>query len=260
MAKSKKAAPKKNAKKASLQKPLKKTPAPKAKKQTPATKAKKPTPAKSKAPKAKQKAPAKKANKVKAAQPKKASKAKSEDVILHQDFMNSLIKLENYWVKRATLAEKELTSLINKQQKALSAKTPKQIEKAKQFDDEIAAKREAHVIASNEAHKFASLKDNIEQFEAQWSKQNQVLEDEIEEEAEQIVYKQEAASKEAFKTPIRHTPKEIIEEEWVENENIEEESDDLDDIFMPQDDLSEFEVIEDYSVTSEDDLYEEDES
>lgn len=243
MAKSKKAAPKKApTKKTTAKKPVAKKAAPKT---AALKKAKKPKTGISKA--------------AKRLKTKKNFNAKSPATALQQGFTDSLIKLENYWSKYATTLKRELDALVNKHKKETQKKqSPKQAEKLNLLEKEIASKQDALDEASFAAAKFVALSNKIAEFENEWLAQ---LTDNA------VVTPTPSAPAAKSKTNLK--PKglaklsddlQTIAKEWDDEQEPDEAlEDDLDDIFMPQDDLSEFEVIEDFSVTNEDDIYEDDE-
>ncbi|MBS0286428.1 MAG: hypothetical protein JSR17_03980 [Proteobacteria bacterium] len=245
MAKTKKAPPKKaSIKKTSVKKPNTKG-------------VKKPIKAKANAKKAKQPSAKKTAKK------KAPSAKKSEDVILQQTFMDSLAKLENYWSKKVNTLSKELNALIAKEQKAMSAKNSNhanQVKKHQQLAIAVVAKRDELLHATLAADKFSALGKKIAQFEKEWLQQlNQHAPDAHA--ADDHGAHEDHTSSHAHKNHAKKTKPETFVQEWDQGqENEEEITDDLEDIFMPQDDLSEFEVIEDFSVTHDDDIYDEDEA
>ncbi len=252
MAKSKKAAPKK----APTKKPIAKKTSPKK-----AT-AKKPSPPKITSKKAKPKAtkPAAKAktttktlSKAKASNTK-PPKGKSPESLLEQNFLDSLAKLESFWSKKVTTLKKECDTLVGKHKKGTQGKpTPKQAEKLNSLEKEIALKQDALDEASFAAAKFSALSQKMNAFENEWLNQLNV---------------QTSTNSAISQAPASHAQKmdflphgiskitdvENMNHDWEDEpeSDAEEATDDLEDIFMPQDDLSEFEVIEDFSVTNDD--------
>jgi hypothetical protein len=198
--------------------------------------------------------------------PKKAvktvAKAKkhTEDAILHQRFIESLVNLEKYWSKKVATLKKQLESLQTKHDKASKkeAKTAKSELARKQRQEEIAACKQDLANAKLCSNKFTMLSKTIEQFERDCLKN---LSDEAKTKAEPKAQKKKSTkidkqSEKILKNKVPQTTMpDFVPDTTHAIEPVEEEMEDLEDIFMPQDDISEFEVIEDFSVAEEDDLY-----
>lgn len=187
------------------------------------------------------------------------SKKKSEDIILQQTFMDSLAKLEKYWAKKVNTLSKELNALVAKEKKALSAKNSNhanQVKKHQQLAIAVNAKRDELAQATLASDKFSTLSKKIAQFEKEWLQQLNQHTDNFHEE------ENSPADHGAYTHKTTHQSKQkTYQPKWDATQETEEEvTDDLEDIFMPQDDLSEFEVIEDFSATHDEDMYDEDES
>lgn len=210
-------------------------------------------------PKASTKSPAKKPA-------KKVVKAKkvAEDAALNQRFIESLVSLEKYWSKKVVTLKKQLESLQTKHEKASKkgGKLAKNTPAYQQRLDEIALLKQELTSAKLATSKFTALSKKIEQFEREWLKK---LADDAKAKVAKAAptpekkksSKTDKQSEKILKNKITQTAMPDFESEAVEAiESADvEEMDDLEDIFMPQDDISEFEVIEDFSVAEEDDLY-----
>ncbi|MBI2792778.1 MAG: hypothetical protein HYX61_12535 [Gammaproteobacteria bacterium] len=194
---------------------------------------------------------------------KKVVKAKkvAEDAALNQRFIESLVSLEKYWSKKVVSLKKQLESLQAKHEKASKkgGKSAKSTPAYQQRQDEIALLKQELASAKLAASKFTALSKKIEQFEREWLKK---LSDDAKAKAAPAAEKKKSTktdkqSEKILKNKIAETAMPHFEPEAIEAmESADtEEMDDLEDIFMPQDDISEFEVIEDFSVAEEDDLY-----
>lgn len=180
---------------------------------------------------------------------KKVAASQTEERKLHQDFTNSLKMLVNYWDKQAVRLKKQLDTLRAKQAKALEkpkAKS-KSVEEQLKAELELAQLHQTHDHATSQANKYAALSNMIAQFEQGWAHHGEAKNkfaaspSSLPQEAENMRLADESAQDE-----------EVFEEEYEA-----EADEDLEDIFMPQDDLSEFEVIEDFNSDIDEDNYDE---
>ncbi|MBS0288982.1 MAG: hypothetical protein JSS07_02945 [Proteobacteria bacterium] len=191
--------------------------------------------------------------------PKKRTKAKSksEATILNQQFENSLDKLISYWEKQVKLLTKQLNSHQTKLEKSLSKQksnpSAKQLEKQKMMQDEMDNAHQALVSATQGATKFTALRTHIAQFESEWLAQ---IADPVEDDADTLSTNNHHINTSKHNKPLTQQQE---KRDW-EEESAEEMVEELEDIFMPQEDLSEFEVTEDFSVTSDEDLFEDEDN
>ncbi len=183
-------------------------------------------------------------------------KGVSEDVTLYQNFIASLGKLETYWKKEVIALKKQLDTLTHKHEKALSkgnkSNSAKKDLELKEMQEMIENIRDALTIAELTASKYYTLSKHIDQFEKEWLQDAQPLETAKPQPTSVDVYKRDHKLKNESHAPLADAI-----QHWEEVDEVEEEEivDDLEDIFMPQDELSEFEVIEDFSVTTDEDLF-----
>jgi hypothetical protein len=188
------------------------------------------------------------------------AKKHAEDAALNKRLIESLVNLEKYWSKKVVTLKKQLGSLQAKHDKASKkgTKSAKDTNAHKQRQEAITSLKQELASAKLATNKYIALSKKIEQFEREWLK---TLADDAKAKAEPKPQKKKSRqadkqSEKIIKSRVSPTMMPYFEPETDQAiEPAEEEKDDLEDIFMPQDEVSEFEVIEDFSVAEEDDLY-----
>ncbi|MBN9286368.1 MAG: hypothetical protein BGO43_12610 [Gammaproteobacteria bacterium 39-13] len=197
---------------------------------------------------------------------KKAASSKKEDGKLQLNFTNSLKNLKSFWDKQVIDLKKQIDTLKQKTNKASinSKRTKTATTTASQ--EKLKALREKLTAAKASASKYAAMSKMITQFERDWAKNP------IDAKAKSLSTQNTNTKEEASEIKIAMEPKPkykdkksemaaplLMEDEDVnrfDETALEEEMDeDLEDIFMPQDDLSEFEVIEDFNTDLDEDNY-----
>lgn len=200
---------------------------------------------------------------------KAAIKKKGENVKLHHNFINSLKNLETFWDKQVINLKKQIETLRAKQEKiSLKQKATKASRGNKKNDvtqQELTLLRDKLAEAKSSANKYAAMSKMIVQFEREWGNKPSETKSKASSTKNKKNIKNnvqpntEFEPKSTLKDKKSDIPPPLIADEEIDrldevalNEEIDE---DLEDIFMPQDDLSEFEVIEDFNTDLDEDTY-----
>jgi len=177
---------------------------------------------------------------------KKQGAKKVADASLHKAFIKGLALLEKFWQKRTSQLEKQLKSYQTKLKKETSKKSPSK----KNCDlllHEITEINNAASEAALSLNKYLTLRKLIEQFEAKWIKKGESGFD-------------LTIIEETITTAEPDEDLDAVLEATLEAELEEELEDELDIDPSLDEEISELEVIEDFSskFLEEDDTFDED--